>query len=60
MSSLTATTQPKLEKIKEYGFQGRIVWKKFISREDCLAEYQNWSNYLDLITYTFKNKLRSL
>lgn len=26
----------------EYGFRGRMVWKKFISPEDCLKEYESW------------------
>ena len=25
-----------------YGFKGRLIWKKFISPEDCLAEYRRW------------------
>ena len=25
-----------------YGFQGRLVWKKFVSPEDCLHEYEMW------------------
>ncbi|MFO1019378.1 MAG: hypothetical protein U0903_01565 [Planctomycetales bacterium] len=33
----------KLEAGKEYGFRGRLVWKKFVSPEDCLREYQTWS-----------------
>ena len=28
---------------RDYGFKGRIVWKRFVSREDCLAEYEEWS-----------------
>lgn len=27
---------------KEYGFKARLVWKKFISPEDCLKEYDAW------------------
>lgn len=26
----------------DYGFRGRLVWKKFVSAEDCQAEYQRW------------------
>ena len=26
-----------------YGFRGRLVWKSFVSKEDCLDEYQRWS-----------------
>ncbi|MCH2202500.1 MAG: hypothetical protein MK102_11065 [Fuerstiella sp.] len=28
---------------KEYGFRGRLVWKKFVSPEDCLHEYEQWA-----------------
>ena len=28
---------------KEYGFKARLVWKKFVSPEDCLKEYETWS-----------------
>ena len=28
---------------EEYGFRGRLVWKKFLSQEDCLHEYEVWS-----------------
>lgn len=31
---------------KEYGFRGRLVWKKFISRDDCLKEYEAWKSGL--------------
>jgi hypothetical protein len=27
---------------KEYGFNARLVWKRWISPEDCLKEYQAW------------------
>jgi len=27
---------------RAYGFKGRLVWKKFISAEDCWAEYRRW------------------
>lgn len=33
----------KLEAGREYGFRGRLVWKKFVSPEDCLREYQTWA-----------------
>lgn len=26
----------------EFGFRARIVWKRFVSPEDCLAEYGRW------------------
>ena len=32
----------KIEEEKEYGFTARLVWKKFVSREDCLHEYESW------------------
>jgi hypothetical protein len=28
---------------KEYGFRARVVWKKFVSKEDCLEEYERWA-----------------
>ena len=31
----------------EYGFRGRLVWKKFVSAEDCLDEYQRWAGGLN-------------
>ncbi len=33
----------KVEPGREYGFNARLVWKKFVSPEDCLAEYTKWS-----------------
>lgn len=30
----------------EYGFRGRLVWKKFVSQEDCQAEYERWATEL--------------
>lgn len=35
----------KVEADKEYGFSARILWKKFVSREDCLREYSEWSSH---------------
>jgi hypothetical protein len=32
----------KVESRVEYGFRGRLVWKKFVSAEDCLNEYERW------------------
>lgn len=29
---------------KEYGFKARLVWKKFISPNDCLKEYETWAS----------------
>jgi hypothetical protein len=31
-----------VEEEKEYGFKGRLVWKRFISAEDCLKKYEKW------------------
>ncbi|HEY0984616.1 hypothetical protein, partial [Schlesneria sp.] len=28
---------------REYGFKARLVWKRFISPEDCLSEYESWA-----------------
>jgi len=28
---------------REYGFRARLVWKRFVSPDDCLAEYQRWT-----------------
>ena len=33
----------KVEADREYGFRGRLVWKKFVSPGDCLREYQSWT-----------------
>ncbi|MCZ7637296.1 MAG: hypothetical protein M5U12_15445 [Verrucomicrobia bacterium] len=32
----------RVEAGKEYGYRGRLVWKRFVSPEDCLQEYQTW------------------
>ena len=32
----------KVEKDREYGFRGRLVWKRFVSAQDCLKEYEKW------------------
>ena len=32
----------KVEADREYGFSGRLVWKKFVSPEDCWKEYREW------------------
>ena len=31
-----------VESNQEYGFRGRMVFKKFVSREDTLREYEDW------------------
>ena len=33
----------KVESGTEFGFRGRLVWKKFVSAEDCLEEYVRWN-----------------
>jgi hypothetical protein len=33
----------KIEDKKEYGFKARLVWKKFVSPEDCQKEYETWA-----------------
>jgi len=32
----------KVEADRPYGFKGRLIWKKFISPEDCWDEYRRW------------------
>lgn len=32
----------ELEALKKYGFVGRLVWKRFVSAEDCAMEYEQW------------------
>ena len=32
----------QVEAERDYGFRGRLVWKKFISADDCLDEYVRW------------------
>lgn len=36
----------KVEEGREYGYQGRLVWKKFVSPEDCREEYETWARGL--------------
>lgn len=33
-----------VEKGREYGFKARLVWKKFVSAEDCAEEFEAWRN----------------
>ncbi len=33
----------KVEADREYGFRGRLVWKKFVSPDDCRREYMTWA-----------------
>src|SRR5262245_12669316 len=37
----------RVESGVEYGFRGRLVWKNFVSDEDCLNEYERWAAALD-------------
>lgn len=32
----------RVEPGREYGFRARVVWKRFVSPEDCLDEYRRW------------------
>jgi hypothetical protein len=32
----------QVEQNHPYGFKGRLIWKKFISPEDCQEEYRRW------------------
>lgn len=32
----------KIDEKKDYGFKSRLVWKKFVSADDCLQEYEAW------------------
>ena len=32
-----------VEEGREYGYRGRLVWKKFVSQDDCLREYKSWA-----------------
>ena len=36
----------QVEPGQDYGFRARLVWKRFVSPEDCLAEYQRWTALL--------------
>ena len=33
----------QVESGKEYGFRGRLVWKRFVDATDALREYETWS-----------------
>ena len=33
----------KIEAGKEYGYRARVIWKAFMSPEDCLNEYNAWA-----------------
>lgn len=32
----------RVETGRQYGFRGRLIWKRFVSPEDCLQEYETW------------------
>lgn len=34
---------------REYGYRGRLVWKKFVSPDDCQKEYQSWASALSAV-----------
>jgi hypothetical protein len=36
----------RVETGQEYGFRARLAWKKFVSADDCRAEYERWSDQL--------------
>ena len=36
----------KVEADQEYGFRARMVWKQFVSAEDCRGEYDRWTRQL--------------
>lgn len=33
----------EVEQDREYGFRARVVWKRFVSPEDCHEEYRRWA-----------------
>jgi hypothetical protein len=37
----------RVESDVEYGFRGRLMWKKFVSAEDCFHEYERWAATLN-------------
>jgi hypothetical protein len=36
----------RVEAGQEYGFRARMVWKKFVSPDDCRQEYERWDRQL--------------
>jgi len=34
---------------REYGFRARLAWTRFVNREDCLLEYQQWAKGLSAL-----------
>ena len=51
----------RAESGKEYGFRGRLVWKKFVSAEDCLEEFEQWAATLTTGTpRTREERIRQL
>jgi len=37
----------KVKTGREYGYKARVVFKKFVSPEDCLKEYEDWARGLE-------------
>jgi hypothetical protein len=33
-----------IQESKEYGFKARLVWKRFVSQEDCVNEFESWTD----------------
>lgn len=44
----------KVEEGRAYGFKGRLVWKRFISPEDCQEEYRRWQAALPAVAHGSK------
>ncbi len=40
----------EIEEGREYGFKARLVWKKFVSQEDCLSEFAKWKASLKAVS----------
>jgi hypothetical protein len=36
----------RVERDREYGFRARVVFKRFVSPEDCVKEYESWKSTL--------------
>ena len=37
---------------QEYGFRARLVWKEFVSADDCRQEYERWTRHLPEVKAT--------
>ncbi|MCA9040247.1 MAG: hypothetical protein KDA65_07880 [Planctomycetaceae bacterium] len=46
----------KVEAGKQYGYQGRLVWKPFVSNDDCLQEYEIWQQSLSKTTTSSRSR----